>query len=103
MPKKIQRTKKRRVANNHERLYLKKKIGSFPYALAPITNIFSSFSDLKVHGSCQLHHFTVAAPPICLRSGHAYAVSHETEGILFLKPCFEFSCLHGFNLDPLML
>ena len=41
--------------------------------------------------------------PNVLGSGPAHAVRHETEGILFLKPCFEFSCLRGFNLDPLML
>lgn len=41
---------------------MKTKIGPFPYDPAPTTNMFSSFPDLKVYGSCQLHNFTVSAP-----------------------------------------
>ena len=54
------RTKKKRENSNTERLYLK-KIGPFPYDPAPITNILSSFTDLKAYGNCQLHNVIVSA------------------------------------------
>ena len=62
MLKKTPRIKKRQENSNNERLHLKKKIGLFPSDPAPITNILSSFIDLKVHGSCQINNFTASTP-----------------------------------------